>query len=42
MIHQNKTHLALESIFYVACYFGKGIYEERLAYQNTRLVAPVK
>jgi len=33
---------ALENIFYLASYFGKGIYNERLSHQTQRIVAPIK
>jgi|GEM_PF-4547105 len=36
------TQTYLNNVFYIASYFGKGIYVERLANQNSRLVAPVK
>ncbi len=32
----------LNNIFYIASYFGKGIYEERLANQSYRIIAPMK
>ena len=32
----------LENIFYIASYFGRGIYIERLSNQQRRIIAPIK